>query len=180
MRQKNDNYEIKYKLISYDNDTKYSITSDFVFEKNYNIEDNGIIFISIKNCQNLQSKTYLIYDFCLGVINEKRVVLNGKYVIVLLRDCILKIDLEENIICKKIELEEFGTYFDLYEVNNKIIISGEVNVYCMDYDLNIINMFNAEDVITEFKLNDDSIELIDFNGKRYKLGLDASFISDNI
>lgn len=175
----NEQYIIEYNIENYEKD-KTNINE--VFNHSYFMdafdegEDYGIIIkIYSINKNSNQKASYLIGDDCAAVTDEKRVIIHDKYLYILLHfGDVIKINLDTGKIEKQIELEQWGTYYNIYSVNDRMIIYGELILFSLDYDLNIIGRFDAEDVIVDFQLKDNFITIKDFNENIYTLDMDLN------
>ena len=145
---------------------EYYETADFIYDEP---SDTSCFCNRIVVNKAAENKKILIYD---DYYNEKetRIIFEDKFIYYL---CglgkIIKLNLETLKIEQEIELEQFGTYFDLYLKYNRLVISGELNVYVLDLDFNIIDHLSAPDVLLEFEINDKIITVKDFNGEYYNL-----------
>lgn len=172
----NDEYLIEYSIeeFEYNKENLKEIFDFEYFMDNFDEEtDLGLVIkINAIDKKTGDKKTYLVGDDCASNTNEERVILNDKYVFVLLHyGDIVKINLKTAQIEKKLELERWGTYYDIYNFGDHIIISGELAIYSLDYELNILKKFETPDVIIDFKIENNFIFVKDFNDNLYTLDL---------
>lgn len=168
----NEKYYIEYEILQIDDKFNEDYSFDFKYGDKEEFTRTAFIITSINKTG--VSHRLLIFNEA-SIVDEKRVILYENYIIVLLYfGELLKINLDNGEVYQKIELDSLGTYHNLYEVNNKIIVQGELMVYCIDYDLNIINDFSPADIIVDFKIENNKIIIKDFNDIIYVLRLDLS------
>ena len=177
MKLKNESYEVTvtidstYTLDSADNSISYDREYN---PRNYKKSDLYSTFC-IRNLHNgIESLTALTGShYCYDM---NCAVLDNNVLTVLQNDFITKIDLDTNGIISTQEIPESIINYSIHRIPGGLVICGEMEILGLDQNCNVIWRKGSKDIITDFKILENSIVYHDDSGTDHRIDFDGSDI----
>lgn len=160
-----------------------SVNSSCVFDfKNYQNEDLfSILHIKFLNA-NSSDDIYLFCDFCGSV--EHCTVLKERKLYTIMFNTLYEIDIITKQI-RFIDIDDLAGALGLYQVDDGLIVHGEMKIVKIDFDLDEIWDFYGADIFVTLQdkpsiiIHNDRIELLDFKNNHYILSHNGKLIKEH-
>ncbi len=173
--------EDNFDLNSVDNKLNYGKIYPTDSELEFNPTTKHGIRIS-KNGIEKQSALILGFSGATGIYKNSYLIKNGILLICCSNE-VYSLNLADLSLNWKSEFD-IATCFGIYEFNEDFITHGELQVNRIDQNGNIKWTFGARDIFvnpdgkTEFKINGNKIELIDWQGYKYELNANGELLTE--
>lgn len=112
-------------------------------------------------------------------------VVSDNCLFLMLNDTLCLFSLESLDITKKVELDVLGTMFEAHAYKDDFILYGEIEIFRVNKNLDVIWSFSARDIFVRYKgdepafeMKRDRICLIDFLDYYYEIDYDGNKIVD--
>jgi len=182
-------YEYKDLRIEVSDDSTYNAGSEnnkFKYSKHY-FGDGAKDHPTSKHCIKIFRHDELLND-CIIIgsggatgIQPRSSLISDREILICCCDTIFCISVDD-LQLKWLTRADQATCFGIYGIGEYYITHGEMEISKIDKNWNIVWQFGGLDIFVSldqdnaFKLNNDSIELIDFIGVQYKIDFDGNIL----
>lgn len=184
MIQENEYFKIKiniektYTLNSSDNKFYNTILNPF----NYTRNDYPIAMEIVICDEYLEEKRIALIGRLYGY-DDNCAVLDNKELVVLIDKDIFIIDLVKLKIIRYKKIECCGVNFSIHQVKDGYIVYGELEVFKLGYDFNILWNYSGSDIFVNiddknpFMIDEGIIKIYDWNGKYCEIDFDGKILN---